>query len=121
MTIRANSQHRRIRAKWKGPLDGPGSPAPDWSGEHVVFARNDNLVLLDLQDGTQRRLTSYDGSEEHAIQPTFGPDGRSIAFTYVRGRFGVDDRAEGAVLDVETGEVTMLDLPGATHVRLGPA
>ena len=32
VTIRADGRHRRILAKWKGPLDGPGSPAPDWSG-----------------------------------------------------------------------------------------
>ena len=86
-----------------------------------MFARDDNLVLLDVVTGRSRSLTSYHGIEEHAIQPTSSPDGTPVVFTFVQGRFGVDDRAEGAVVDVETGAVTMLDLPGATHVRFGPS
>ena len=121
VTVRADGHHRRVLASWRGPIVGPGSPTPDWSGQRVVYVHDDNLVLLNVVTGRSRSLTSYDGIEEHAIQPTFGPDGRSIAFTYVRGSFGVDDVAEGAVVDAETGEVTMLDLPGATHVRLGPS
>ena len=121
VTVRADGRRRRVLVSRRGPIVGPGSPSPDWSGQQVVFVRDDNLVLVDLRDGSRRRLTSYDGSGEHAIQPTFGADGRSIAFTYVRGSFGVDDRPEGAVTDPRTGTVTMLGLPGATHVRLEPS
>ena len=120
VTMGADGHDRRVLASWKGPISGPASPAPDWSGKRVVFVRDDNLLLIDVDDGSVRPLTTYDGVTEHAIQPTFSQDGRRITFTYVRGSFEVDDRPEGAVVDVETGVVTMLDLPGATHVRLGP-
>ena len=120
VTMGADGHDRRVLASWKGPISGPASPAPDWFGKRVVFVRDDNLLLIDVDDGSVRPLTTYDGVTEHAIQPTFSQDGRRITFTYVRGSFEVDDRPEGAVVDVETGVVTMLDLPGATHVRLGP-
>ncbi len=77
VTVRADGHHRRVlETLAAGRSSGPGSPAPDWSGRRVVFVRDDNLVVLDLRDGSRRVLTSYDGSDEHAIQPTFGPDGR---------------------------------------------
>ena len=120
VTIESDGRSRHVVGAWK-PSRGPGSPDPDWSGDSLVLVRHDNLVLVDTATGERRRLTTYDGDTRHAIQPTFGPDGRSIAFTYVRGGFGVDDVAEGAVVDARTGEVTMLGLPGATHVRLGPS
>ncbi len=120
VTIGADGRDRRVLASWRGPFAGPGSPAPDWSGVRVVYARNDNLVVMDLQDGSVRQLTSYNARTEHAIQPTFTPDGTQVVFTYVEGTFGVDDHAQGAVLDLETGVVSMLDLPGATHVRIAP-
>lgn len=119
VTLRVDGRQRRVLASWRGPIVGPGSPAPDWSGERVVFVRDDNLVVMDLEDGSLRPLTTYDGTE-HAIQPTFSSDGTRVAFTYVHGTFGVDDRPEGAVVDVATGAVRMLDLPGATHVRFVP-
>jgi tricorn protease-like protein len=97
-----------------------GSPDPDWSGKQVVFVRDDNLMLMDVVDGSLQHLTTYDGVTEHAIQPTFSEDGRHVTFTLVRGTWDVDDKAEGALVDVQTGVVTTLDLPGATHVRLRP-
>ncbi len=121
VAIGADGRDRRVLASWRGPFAGPGSPAPDWSGGQVVFVRNDNLVLMDLEDGSERQLTSYNARTEHAIQPTFTPDGTQVVFTYVKGTFGVDDHAQGAVLDLDTGVVSMLDLPGATHVRMAPS
>jgi Tol biopolymer transport system component/imidazolonepropionase-like amidohydrolase len=50
-------------------------PSPD--GKRVVFSALDHLYLMDLPNGTPRRLTSAtDG--EHA--PVWSPDGRSIAY-----------------------------------------
>jgi Tol biopolymer transport system component len=120
VTVRADGRLRRVLASWRGPITGPGSPEPDWSGTRVVFVRDDNLLLMDVGNGSLQPLTTYDGVTEHAIQPTFSGDGRHIAFTLVRGSFGVDDQAEGALVDVKTGVVTTLDFPGATHVRLRP-
>ncbi len=120
VTLHVNGRQRRVLASWRGPIAGPGSPAPDWAGKRVVFVRDDNLVMMDVDDGSLRPLTTYDGVTEHAIQPTFSSDATRVAFTYVHGTFGVDDRPEGAVVDVATGAVKMLDLPGATHVRLAP-
>lgn len=121
VTVRADGHHRRVLASWRGPVSGPGSPNPDWSGNRVVFVRDDNLMLVDTVTGKRRPLTTYGGVTEHAIQPTFSPNGTRVVFTFVQGRFGVDDRAEGAVVDLETGEVSMLGLPDATHVRFGPS
>ena len=104
----------------EGTVSGPGSPTPDWSGERVVFVRDDNLVLLDLDDGSVRPLTSYDGrpstrSSRRSVPTVLGSCSPTCAGASVS-----TTEAEGAVVDLETGEVSMLDLPGATHVRLGP-
>lgn len=121
VTVGFDGRGRNVVASWPGPVSGPGSPAPDWSGDQVVAVHEDNLVLLNVRTGTSRTLTTYDPEVEHAIQPTFSPDGASISFTHVTGTFGVDDRPEGASVTVPSGDITPLDLPGATHVRLGPA
>ena len=60
-------------------------------------------------------------AEAPARHATLSPNGTRVVFTFVQGRFGVDDRAEGAVVDLETDEVSMLGLPDATHVRFGPS
>ncbi|MEO6512995.1 MAG: hypothetical protein ABIO16_18500 [Nocardioides sp.] len=120
VTIGVRGHGRRVLASWRGPFDGPGAPAPDRDGSRVVYVRHDNLVLRDLATGEVRRVTSYDASTEHAIQPTFTPDGRSVVFTHVTGTFGVDDRPRPAVIDLATGTVRDVGPAGATHPRLRP-
>ncbi|RMH12359.1 MAG: amidohydrolase [Gemmatimonadetes bacterium] len=50
-------------------------PSPD--GSKVVFTALDRLYVVDLPDGTPRRLTEDEVGEYH---PTWSPDGRSVAY-----------------------------------------
>jgi len=79
---------------------GGTATTPDWSprGDLIVFSRDDNLFTI-RPDGTgESPLTSFDGEQKHAIQPTFLPDGDGIVFTYVTGESGVDDAPRAAVI-----------------------
>jgi Tol biopolymer transport system component len=50
-------------------------PSPD--GSKIAFTALDRLYLMDLPDGTPRRLTNREVGEYH---PTWSPDGGSVAF-----------------------------------------
>lgn len=95
--------------------------SPDWSpaGDLVIFSMGGNLVTV-LPDGSRQQvLTDYDGQTEHAIQPTFGPMGDRIVFTYVTGAFGVDDEPSAAMIGL-TGAGLQILVAGGTHPRLKP-
>jgi len=80
---------------------------PEWSpaGNRIVFQRMkrrddwiSSLWTLDVEGGEARRVTSIFSSDDWAaINPTWSPDGRRVAFATVgksRARAGVMDRAD---------------------------
>ncbi|MFT6828099.1 MAG: Tol biopolymer transport system component, partial [Roseivirga sp.] len=52
-----------------------GVPSPD--GKKLVFTALNRLYTIDIPSGEPKRLTSFDMTE---AQPTWSPDGKSIAF-----------------------------------------
>jgi Tol biopolymer transport system component len=106
-----------------GPFDGPGSPAPDWSpvDDLIVFTRADNLFTIGADGSGEAQVTDFDAVEEHAIQPTFTPDGSAIVFTYVTGEFGVNDSPTAAVIGLDgSGLSTVGGGARMTHPRFQP-
>jgi len=106
-----------------GPFDGPGSPAPDWSpvDDLIVFSRADNLFTVRTDGSEELRLTDFDAVKEHAIQPTFSPDGSAIVFTYVTGQFDVDDSPTAALIGLDgSRQVAVGGGAAMTHPRLQP-
>jgi Tol biopolymer transport system component len=80
----------------------PSDTAPSWSpdGSQVAFtsSRSGNweIYLVDLQSGTERRLTDHGAAD---VAPAWAPDGRRLAFLSNReGKWGV------YVLDVRSGQ-----------------
>ncbi len=53
-----------------------GVPSPD--GKKLAFTVLNRLYVMDVPNGTPRRLTNFDFTE---AQPTWSPDGSSIVFT----------------------------------------
>jgi Tol biopolymer transport system component len=53
---------------------------PDWSPDarHLVYEREGDLWVLDVQTRRERRLTTTPGRSEE--NPVWSPNGRSIAF-----------------------------------------
>ncbi len=93
-----------------GPFEGPGAPDPDWSpvDDLIVFSRDDNLSTIRADGSGEVQVTGFDSVEEHAIQPTFTPDGSAIVFTYVTGEFDVDDSPTAALIGLDgTGQVVV--------------
>lgn len=110
-------------AKLSGPLEGPGSPAPDWSPveDLIVFSRGDNLFTVRADGSEELQVTEFDAVREHAIQPTFTPDGSAVVFTYVTGEFDVDDSPTAALIGVDgSGQVVIGGGAPMTHPRLQP-
>lgn len=91
--------------------------SPRWSpdGEQIVFvsARHDDwdttlvtdLYAIPASGGEPRRLTSSDGGCDG---PAWAPDGKRIAYRYTPGVFDFPRHARIAVLDLATGERTVL-------------
>jgi Tol biopolymer transport system component len=108
-------------ATLSGPFDGPGSP--DWSpvDDLIVFSRADNLFTVRADGSAEQQLTNFDAVQEHAIQPTFTPDGSAIVFTYVTGEFDVDDAPTAALITLDgSGQVTIGGGMPMTHPRFQP-
>ena len=66
-----------------------GSP----DGERLAFAAAGRVWVMDLPDGTPRRLTS-DAAKRFEYSPSWSPDSRSIAYTTV------DENATGHVMTI---------------------
>lgn len=110
-------------ATLSGPFDGPGAPAPDWSpvDDLIVFSRADNLFTIRSNGDDEAQLTDFDAVKEHAIQPTFTPDGSAIVFTYVTGEFGVNDSPTAALIGLDgSGQVAIGGGAPMTHSRFQP-
>ena len=109
--------------EWDGPVSGPGAPDPDWSSVEnlIVFSRDDNLFTVRPDGTSERQLTQFDAVTEHAIQPTFTPDGTGIVFTFVTGQFGADDVPAAAIIDLDGADMTPVGggVP-MTHTRIQP-
>ena len=104
--------------------EGAVSNSPDWSpiGDLIVYASEDNLFSIQPDASGITQLTSFDGEQEHAIQPSFLPDGSGIVFTYVTGTFDVDDQPQAAVIGLDgNGFVVLGHSEPVTHPRVNPA
>lgn len=103
--------------------EGRTTTTPDWSpaGDEIVFVEGDNLVTMRPDGTAEALLTSYDGVHEHALQPSYLPDGNGVVFTYVTGTIGVDDQPQAALATFGMAAVEMLGVAApATHVRVNP-
>lgn len=110
-------------ATWPGPLAGGDAPAPDWSpvDDLLVFSRDGNLFTVIAAGGDPVQVTDFDGLTEHAVQPTFTPEGDGIVFTYVTGRWDVDDSPSAALISLDgSGFDVLAQGVAATHPRLRP-
>lgn len=110
-------------ASWDGPISGLGSPDPDWNSvdDLIVFCRNDNLFTVQPDGTSEAQLTRFDAQTQHAIQPTFTPDGTGILFTLVKGHFGVDDALGAALVDLKDAHLVPVGGDNQmTHTRLQP-
>lgn len=122
MVVRADgSTAPRSLVEWT-PLHGAQPASPDWSpaGDLIVYSKDGNLHAIAPDGNDDRAVTEYDDVREHAIQPTFSPDGKSIVFTYVTGVFGTSDQASAAQIGVDGTAFTVL-VSDATHPRIRPA
>ncbi len=84
-------------------------PSPD--GSRVVFMAMDRLYVMDLPGGTPERLTRQEMGE---FQPTWSPDGRSIAFV-------TWDETEGNIMSVSAAGGNPRQLTTASGYYRQPA
>ncbi|BBB32475.1 peptidase S9 prolyl oligopeptidase [Thermotomaculum hydrothermale] len=117
--IRYNISKKKYSAITKGKADYPAfwedfDISPD--GKFLIVtvkdvpdpaeSTNDDLVLIDLKNGTEKNLTkdnpAYDGN------PQFSPDGRYIAYRLQKVPGYESDRFRLAVYDTKTGKKKIL-------------
>ena len=92
------------------PPKGCGNPSP--SGKYLVCVSGigSSIELLDLESGSRRVLVSKERDFPEAMDlsfPRFTPDEKAIAFTV-----GWEDSTDPALVDLETGEIELIDAPG---------
>jgi Tol biopolymer transport system component len=103
-----------------------GTGQVDWGPRGVIVTTmGGNLWTIDPDAPGQPvlyRVTSYDGAQTQAIQPTWTPDGDAMLFTYVRGRIGVDDHPTLGRTGPKGRPTTVWSeqAPAITHPRLQP-
>jgi Tol biopolymer transport system component len=120
-TVRPNGTGlRQLTAAVAGQDDVPGSFSPD--GRLLAFTRvvappavgiikgNESVDLLDVSHGTVRRLAGQ------ASDPSFAPDGRTIATTSTRDHNGT--RQVGEDSTAYAGDLYLVDLSGRHWLRL---
>jgi Tol biopolymer transport system component len=120
-TVRPNGTGlRQLTAAVAGRDDVPGSFSPD--GRLLAFTRviappavgmikgNESVDLLDVAHGTVRRLA------RQASDPSFAPDGRTIAITSTRDHNGT--RQVGEDSTAYAGDLYLVDLSGRHWRRL---
>ena len=100
----------RREPAWVAGSGNQGWPAVSPDGKRIAYARvvSDSGVtdlFLRESDGTVRRLTDAVGDD---LEPSWSPDGRSLAFRTARWTPRGDDDADIAVLDLATGRVRQL-------------
>lgn len=114
---------RQIRVRELGAMQGP-SWSPD--NKKLVFSGTRNgitdLYLYDLDTGTTTRLTDDWYAD---FQPTFSPDGKTVAFITDRSEFTDRERLTYAkfqlgLLDLESGKIRTLSLFGPRVKHINP-
>ena len=95
----------------------------DWGRNgRIVTTQRGNLWTMKPNGAQLRQLSNYDGVNTHAIHPTWTPTGNAVIFTYVRGRFGIDDRPTLGLTGRSGRPTTVWSTRGPviTHPRLQP-
>lgn len=93
----------------------------DWSvDDRIITSSRGNLWSMRPDGSDQQQLTTYDGVREHAIQPTWTPDGQDVVFTHVTGEFGQGEFATLGRLSADGVEVWPEGSTTLTHPRLQP-
>jgi len=87
------------------------SPAASPDGRFVVFAREQHLLRVDLEDGRVRRLT---GGFKRERSPRFLPDGRIVCAWSEGKRHGID------AIDAEGRQRELLAEGGAFYRTIAP-
>jgi serine/threonine-protein kinase len=98
-------------------LDTPVVRGADWGpGDAIVFGKADQgLWRVPASGGAEFRLTTPGPNEIDHRWPQFLPDGESLLFT----AHTEDERFEGRILTLATGEVTPISIDGKSlrHLR----
>jgi hypothetical protein len=103
---------------WQGSMVGCGSPAWSSDGRMIAFAYgrswtdyNTAQIAVVNADGTGLRQLTNVGINQIACQPCFSPDGQSVAFTVLTGKFG-PMKMEHIIAMQFTSDIWVVNLDG---------